>query len=230
MKIVIDHLTRMDKGFFCAAGIDVRTRQHVRAVTTEGRVPVAMLSRYGGPFDMARVIELAAAQPCRDAPHSEDYVFDPSGVRSIPNVAAGWFWELLCSRSCTTLREIFGRELKKAGPRSCATSEGRGSVSLGCFRPSFKPELWIRGSRDAAQIRMKMRDNGFRISVSVTDIRLYKEDHFSPDYAIVKHVAHEIRSGTEVVLGVGLTRAFAGYHWLQVNNIHLRADPTWQLG
>lgn len=230
MKIVIAHLTRMEKGYFCTAGIDVKTHRHVRCVVAQGRLPIEMLSRHGGPFDIARAIELKYEEHRPDPPHTEDHVVEPQHIRSIPNVAAGWFWELLCSRSCTTLREIFGRELKKVGPRSCATSEGRGSVSLGCFRPSFKPELWIRGSRDAAQIRMKMRDNRFRISVSVTDIRLYKDDHLTPAGNIVSQVAGRIESGEEVILSVGLTRAFAGSHWLQVNNIHLESCPTWQLG
>ena len=40
-----------------------------------------------------------------------------------------------------------------------------------------------------------------------------------------------------VILGVGLTRAFAAssgpdsesFHWLQATNIHLEDDPTWKL-
>ncbi len=40
--------------------------------------------------------------------------------------------------------------------------------------------------------------------------------------------------GAEVLLSVGLTRAFStgGFppvHWLQVNNIHFRKNPLWNL-
>jgi hypothetical protein len=77
---------------------------------------------------------------------------------------------------------------------------------------------------------MKMRDGLFNLSVSVTDIRLYRDDHLTPAGNIVSQVVGRIESGEEVILSVGLTRAFAGSHWLQVNNIHLESCPTWQLG
>ncbi len=230
MKIVIAHLTRMEKGYFCAAGIDVKTHQHVRCVVEQGRLPIGMLSRYGGPFDMARVVDLGAAQHRPDPPHSEDHVIGPQQMRSIPHAAPGWFWDLLCSVSVRSLKAIFGLELQRVGPRSAATRERQGSVSLGCFRPGRKPKLWIKEQAAGPQVRMKMRDGLFDLSVSVTDIRLYTDDHWTPDRDAVRQVAGKIEAGEELVLSVGLTRAFAGNHWLQVNNIHLESCPTWELG
>jgi hypothetical protein len=70
----------------------------------------------------------------------------------------------------------------------------------------------------------------------VTDIRLYGADHVTPDAAIVQRVAERLQGAPEVILGVGLTRAFRGaddepaMHWLQVNNLHFPNDPVWRLG
>jgi hypothetical protein len=48
-------------------------------------------------------------------------------------------------------------------------------------------------------------------------------------------VEERLKSGVEAILSVGLTRPWqkrgdtAERHWLQVNNIHLKDDPLWQL-
>jgi hypothetical protein len=48
-------------------------------------------------------------------------------------------------------------------------------------------------------------------------------------------VEKRLKSGVEAILSVGLTRPWqkwgdtAERHWLQVNNIHLKDDPLWQL-
>lgn len=230
MKIVVTHLTRMQAGFFCVAGVNVWTGKHVRCVTDKGRLPVEFLSTHGGPFDMARIIVLNGAKHCPETPHTEDHVIDPSGVRSVPNVGARWFWRLLRSRSWKSLTSIFGRELLPVGPWSCATLEGRGTASLGLLRPRQAPELKIRKEAAGDHIRMKMHDKQFTVIVSVTDVRLYNADHVTPNRRVVQMVTDAIERGVAVVLSVGLTRAFHGYHWLQVNNIHLESDPTWRLG
>ena len=58
----------------------------------------------------------------------------------------------------------------------------------------------------------------------------------TPDAAAVERVAERLQSSTDVILSVGLTRAFKGnpdepaLHWLQVNNLHFADDPCWRLG
>jgi hypothetical protein len=60
--------------------------------------------------------------------------------------------------------------------------------------------------------------------------------HVSTDEKIVREVVARIKAGEASNLSVGLTRPFGGsqfyqpVHWLQVNNIHLEGNPTWQLG
>ncbi len=240
MKLVIAHLTRMQAGFCCAAGIEIGTSNHVRCVIEEGRLPIELLAVHGGPFDMARVVEFEGARPRLDPPHTEDRVVDPASIRSIPNTSPTWFWRLLYSQSEESLTSLFGQELERVGPRSCATREGHGRTSLGVLRPLSELELTIkeRGNgaqprmkmSGGAQVRMKMRDGRLKLSVSVSDIRFYQEDHVTPNPQAVELVNGAIESGIDVLFSVGLTRAFAGYHWLQVNNVHIESDPAWRLG
>ncbi|MBN1919079.1 MAG: hypothetical protein JW889_14330 [Verrucomicrobia bacterium] len=230
MKIVITHLTRMQRGYCCVAGMDLKTGAHVRCVCEQGRQPVSVLASHGGAFDMARVVELDGAKHAPEPPHTEDHVIGLDGIRTIPRVAPRWFWRFVHDWSDLSLQAVFGRELQQVGPRSCAIIEGFGRVSLGLFRPRQRPELMVKEEEAGDQIRMKIGDERFNVNVSVTDVRLYEVDHVTPNRCIVEAVAGAIERGVGLVLSVGLTRAFANYHWLQVNNIHLESDPTWRLG
>ena len=83
---------------------------------------------------------------------------------------------------------------------------------------------------------MRVSDGYFQLDLGVTDIRLYGADHVTPDTKIVRRVVKRLQGGSETILSVGLTRAYASspdfnpVHWLQVNNVHLKDDPLWQLG
>ena len=83
---------------------------------------------------------------------------------------------------------------------------------------------------------MRVYDGDYDLDLSVTDIRLYQADHVAPNTDLVARIERRLNSDTGVILSVGLTRPFASspdlppMHWLQVNNIHLNDDPTWQLG
>ena len=72
-------------------------------------------------------------------------------------------------------------------------------------------------------------------ALSVTDIRLYGEDHVTPVAERVQTVQARVARGVDVILAVGLTRPFSSnpslppVHWLQVNAIHLADDPAWRL-
>ena len=240
MRIVVNHLTRMRGGYVCVAGVDPDTLEHVRPVLQHAALPFDLLARYGGPFDIARIVELGTPRPTPERPHVEDYVIVPSHARSRQSLPADKFWLLLRRLSKTGLREIFGSELKSLGQSSCGTDPGKGEASLGCFRPARTPQLCYlpKGPSGRPRVRIGICDGQFEVLPSVTDIRLYQEDHITPDRACVERISHRLQSGEAVILGVGLTRAFAGSaehktepaHWLQVNNIHLESDPTWQLG
>lgn len=105
---------------------------------------------------------------------------------------------------------------------------GKGKASLGCLAPRGRPNLYVN------------YDGGVRISfpwlspsanLSVTDLRLYQDDHKTPRKTLISHLRRKLQAGAGVILSVGLTRPWrkegdtAARHWLQVNNIHLEGEP-----
>lgn len=237
MRIVVNHLTRMHGGHICVAGVDVETRRHVRPVMEQQGMTAQFLARYGGPFDMARVVELGRPRAKADKPHVEDVVYVPSWAKLERTAAGHEFWNLLQELAETRIRAIFGNGLRAVGQSRYGTQLGRGIASLGCFRPAEPPQLYLAQGREGKhQIRMKLTDGEIRADAGVTDLRLCKADHTTPDPDLVRAAARWIHDSEGVLLGVGLTRKYrpsedSDYvHWLQVNNIHLKEDPTWQLG
>lgn len=237
MRIVVNHLTRMHGGHICVAGVDLETRRHVRPLLGHENMPFYLLARYGGPFDIARIVDLGAVRPTPDPPHVEDQVFVLSRAKVERNVTPHEFWSLLDALVEPRAREIFGNELRAVGRSRHATGLGAGRASLGCLRPQRPPDLYLAIRRQGKpQIRMKLADGEIEADLGVTDLRLYGADHTTPDREKVRAVAQRICRSDEVILGLGLTRKYRPsekadyYHYLQVNNVHLREEPTWQLG
>ena len=238
MRIVINHLTRMRAGYICAAGVEANTLQHVRPVLNDGALPFDLLARYGGPFDMARIVELGNPRPNRKKPHVEDRVVVPTQINSGHSLPPDEFWELLKRLGKTSLRDIFGPDLRATGQSSCVTDLGKGEVSLGCLRPRHTPSLRCTAVSGKPKIRIRFDDGEFAVSVSVTDLRLYGDDHITPDQVPLDKVHRRLQNGKAVILGVGLTRPITfpntsepnPVNWLQVTNIHFESDPIWQLG
>ncbi|MFH1920355.1 MAG: hypothetical protein ABIP48_10785 [Planctomycetota bacterium] len=237
MRIVVNHLTRMRGGRICVAGVDIETRRHVRPVLPQGSLEADFLARYRGPFDMANVVDLGTPEHRPKPPHVEDHLFRPYRAKCIDTLDQEKFWALLYTLSKPGLRKIFGSDLRRVGKSSAGTDAGKGTASLGCLSPKRKPRLAFRGEAEfGPAIRIRVDEGEFDVWVSVTDIRLYQDDHATPDLAIVEKVRRRLERPGAVILSVGLTRAYATsadakpIHWLQVNNIHLEHDPTWQLG
>ena len=236
MRIVVNHLTRMRGGHICVAGVDIETRRHVRPVLPQGPLDPDLLTRYRGPFDMANVVDLGMPEHRPTPPHVEDHLFRPPRAKCIDTLGRDEFWALLYTLSKPGLREIFGSELKRAGRSSAGTEAGKGTASLGCFSPRRKPRVFFGEGEFGPRIRAEIDDGEFHVWVAVTDMRLYQDDHATPDRAMVEDVGRRLHGSGAVVLSVGLTRAYAAWpeakpiHWLQVNNIHLEDNPTWQLG
>jgi hypothetical protein len=73
------------------------------------------------------------------------------------------------------------------------------------------------------------------MNLSITDLRLWEEDHVTPKWDLIKDVESRIEGGVPCLLTVGLTRPYASrqedepVHWLQVNNLHLADDSCWRL-
>ena len=160
----------------------------------------------------------------------------PARARAERLAAAQEFWSVLEELRRPTLQEIFGASLCNVGRRRYATELGQGTASLGLLRPAEPPKLYMTQNRDGKpQLRMILSDGQIEADAGVTDLRLFGNDHATPDVPRVRAVTQWLADSRDVILGVGLTRKFrpsddAAYrHWLQVNNIHFRADPIWRL-
>lgn len=223
MKVIVNHLTRMKPGYFCVAAVDVKTREHVRPVMAH-RLRTHLLARYGGMFDMATMIQLGKTWYVGRPPEMEDHRFDPGRAYRIRDVAPDEFWSLLCKLSHYNLRSIFGSELRQ-GNLVCRLEKGRGKASLGCVYLPTPPQLWLDQRN---RIRVYIDDGTYQANVALTDLRFYEPDHQTPRLTLLEQVQQRIEWGVPVILSVGLTRLWQGKHWLQVNNIHLADDPTWQ--
>jgi hypothetical protein len=167
----------------------------------------------------------------------EDYKFILQKASFSRLASSGEFRKLLKQMAKFRLSEIFGSDLVRIGSISCGVDVGRGKVSLGCLIPAHQPSLYLKPRPGKAdQIRMRVYDGDYDLDLSVTDIRLYQADHVTPNADLVSRIERRLNSDARVILSVGLTRPFASspdlprMHWLQVNNIHLDDDPTWQLG
>jgi hypothetical protein len=235
MEIIINHVTRMQKGFCCVAGVETATDRHVRPVLI-GRLNTKFLARYGGPFDMACTVDLGLTEYQGSRPETEDHLFEFPRAKRVADIEAELFWKLLKRVSKPTLLDIFGPDLLPRGRHSCGVDLRRGQCSLGCLTVAAAPELFIRCDDGHQRIRLRLREGPWDLDLGVTDIRLYGADHVTPDHAIVNRTAQRLRRVGETILSVGLTRPRAGpndprvIHWLQVNNVHLADDPCWRLG
>jgi hypothetical protein len=232
VKIVVSHLTRMQYGYICVAGQELAGGRAVRPVLRGGQLGVHLLAANRGPFDIAAVVDLGRTSARKEPPQVEDEVFDPWHARQLAVMPAADFWGLISKSAHASIGAIFGPMLTTLDRRSAVCAPGTGLASLGYFAPPSPPSLYVRErpGKDSL-VRMQLTDGVFDLDVSVTDIRLYGADHVTPDLQAIERASSAIRQGDEVILAVGLGRAFtpdpakmAAAHWLQVNNIHLRPE------
>lgn len=233
MKIVVTHLTRMDEGYFCAGGIDLDTGKHVRPELAGRRMGVELSARRGGPFGIACVVDLGPTRCIGRRPTVEDHLFDPAATKLVGRMDPDEFWDCLVAASCERLTDVFGPKLEKRG-RGCAVAPGEGVASMGCLRLGGRPWLDVEAFEGKEKIRMSFKDGDFDVKASVADLRLYEADHKTPRRDLIRSVVGCMGKSREVILSVGLARPWqkpgddAPMHWLQVNNVHMQADPTWR--
>jgi hypothetical protein len=221
----------MQPGYFCVAGVDANTPRHIRPVLRRGRLTVDLLSTGGGPFDVGSVLDLGPATYAGRAPELEDHRFDPSSTRWLFDDDPDDYWNALEAVARESLAEIFGSALE-LWDESGTVDVGEGRASLGCLKPEKQPWLYVdhRGT-----VRMVLDYLMPSVDLSVNDLRLYERDGRTPRRDLVASVEKRLKSGVEAILSVGLTRPWqkwgdtAERHWLQVNNIHLKDNPLWQL-
>ena len=229
-------IVKQHGGNICVAGVDLETRRHVRPILANDPLPFYLLRRYGGPCEMSTIVELGVPRAAPIAPHVEDYVFVPTRAKAERLAAAQEFWSLLEELHRADLRAIFGPALHEISRGRWVTEPDHGTASLGLIRPVEPPRLYLDDMPGGKRrVRMKFSDGRLEADASVTDLRLFSDDHATPDAARVRATAERIADSRKVILSVGLTRQFRVsdhapyYHWLQVNNIHLPSEPLWQL-
>jgi hypothetical protein len=231
LKIVINHLTRMMKGYICVAGLDQAAGCHVRPVF-DRRLSVDLLEAGGGVVSLGSLVDLGKVRPCGIPPETEDVWFNPAKLRKVGELCAAEFWDLVTSNSSGDLLSIFGDNLQPVG-QTLALAEGAGKCSLGCLRPSKPVNLQV--DKRFNSVRAFVYERGIYRNLPVTDLRLYDQDYQFPSESRVAMLRERIAQGALVMLSVGLTRPFCRrddeppMHWLQVNNIHLKDDPLWDV-
>jgi len=229
MRVAINHLTRMQPGYICVAGIDLDTGRNVRPVLNS-RLRRNLLALEGGVFEIGRVVELGVVKYVGRAPETEDYLFDPANAKALEKLSDKQFWNLVSKSAAGSLNEIFGDDLHPQG-RGLALSMNKGKVSLGCLRTKTPPILSIAEFFGKERLRVCILDAGTEYWISVTDIRLYEKDQATLKYDQIHRLTQLLRKGEEAVMCVGLARPWLKpgdterRHWLQLNNIHLKNHP-----
>lgn len=229
MQILVNHLTRMQPGYICVAGIEIETAQHVRPVLAGRRLTTDLLRRNRGPLRFGSVVDLGAARAFGKAPDLKDHLFDPRAAAEAYAPDPADVWEFLCDVSRPTLAAVFGNALARRG-HSCSVDVGGGTASLGALAPATPPRLELDGR---GRIRLHLADGAFTANLPVTDLRLYEPDQQTVRAALVARLGERIAGGERTILGVGLTRPFQRdgdtqpRHWLQVNSITLEDAPVW---
>jgi hypothetical protein len=224
MKIVVNHLTRMQKGFMCVAGIDLDSRLHIRPVL-DRQMPTKMLAEHGGPFALGRIIDIGQTSFVGKVPEVEDQRINPDVVEHVDDMPDVELLSLMTQIAHNKLGAIFGPELKRAGS-TCVVPATQGLRSLGCYWAQ-NGRLFIEQRESRQRIRFSWQAGPQSFCVPVTDIRLYADDHVTPSVSRVQQMAERIAALPRVLVAVGLSRAFRktssadACHWLQLNNFHL---------
>jgi hypothetical protein len=225
MYLVITHLTRMQPGFICVAGIEPDTGKQIRPVL--GRCLTRdLLHVNGGAFEIGALVDLGPTTYVGRVPEFEDHRFSVKNLRHLRRLKPDQFWSCLTRTTSPCLTDLFGEGLQERH-RSCTRPANTGKASLGHFQPEtisqFGVNFW-------GKLRTGFSDAHFHPELSVTDLRLYRSDHQTVRIPMVECIANRLPK-TPAILAVGLTRAWqkdgdpAPRHWLQVNNIHLQEDP-----
>lgn len=225
MRIVINHLTRMQKGFICVAGIDLQTHRHVRPVLGS-QLRSELLAEHGGPFALRRIVDLGKTHFVGSVPEIEDRQFNSEQVRVLEEMPDIEFLKLLDSLAEDELSKLFGPELENTRT-TCAIPAQRGLRSLGMLRAKVV-ELNLEPGRDGLpRVRIAVETERGVLRLPVTGIELFADDHITPDAAQVTALNSRLATVPNALLAVGLSRPYRGSssetakHWLQVNNIFI---------
>ncbi len=227
MQIVINHLTRMQPGYICTAGIELSTGLHVRPVV-EGGLRRAMLAEEGGYLRLGAIVDLGKTRFVGRTPEIEDRLFDPSSIEFLGQVEHSQLQKQCESVAKNSLADVFGPQLKRVG-MTRAIPENGGLHSLGCCWAT-DGELLVVQRVGGPRLRMRWRDQFDVLTTAVADIRLFESDHHTLRTDVIERANAELAGRGRTLLAVGLSRPYRKaetdppYHWLQVNNVFVNID------
>jgi hypothetical protein len=237
-KIVVTHLTRVDRGSMAVAGIDIDSGSYVRPIIEYRDVEAELFATRSRPHDIATLVDLGPTEAAQKRPLVEREKCNRWRVRRLHRLSSSQFWERLSARSLPSLRDIFGKDLRPAGDlrdRAIVTP-GAGIASLGCLRPSMRPTLYIDQRPDGSErARMLLADGPFALDLAVNDVRLYDDEHSHVRRDAYHAAEYRIAKRVPTILSVGLSPVFeamvrfSGVHWLQINNLHFEDMPCWSV-
>lgn len=105
-----------------------------------------------------------------------------------------------------------------------------GKVSLGYAKLEGDARLALgKDGRKAARLCWRCAPFGY-LETALTDLRFYSVPDFEIKKRTLANANRRFKSGERVILGLGLSRAFAPkgsnerFHWLQVNGIFFERD------
>ncbi|MEO7003020.1 MAG: hypothetical protein ABI068_14495, partial [Ktedonobacterales bacterium] len=183
MRIFVNHLTRMQPGYICVAGIDPGSQKHIRPVWY-GRLTRDLLASEGGVFEIGAEIDLGEVEWVGEAPEMEDHRFNRWRVQAVGTCVPAEYWGLLQQVARTSLHAIFGPALHPYGNRY-AVARGEGDASLGCLKLAAPPQLTL----DAFdKVRLLFRNDDRTVSAPVTDLRLYEADQQTPRRTLIERL------------------------------------------
>lgn len=228
MEMLITDLTRMERGYICVAGVDVATGTRIRPVLPGGqRWHLDMARHRGGIFDFRRVIDLGNVNRVGQRPEIEDVQVSPERLHHVQSMGGSDFLAELPAYCVDSITSAVGPQLvRHANAHNLVTPDGQGECSL-VIQKVLRPFVV---SINGTQVRAAWSSG---VDIAVTDLRLYQRDGYTPSLPKVTRLnvllEEHFQSDLPVYAAFGLTRSWRGYHWLQVNSIHLAGRPRWRL-
>ncbi len=227
MQLLINHLTRMQPGWICTAGIDLESGRPIRPMA-HGPLSRNLLHTEGGPLGLGHVVDLGATEFCGQVPEIEDRRFEVANLTAIRHADYQELFQACRAQAKHLLREIFGQDLQWINhsdqrPGTAAVEQYAGMRSLGCYFAKGA-RLCVNDSPRGQRLRILFQEEERKFSVPVTDFRLFLSDHKTPDVRAVSQMNQWLAAEPVSLVAVGLSRPYSynddpPQHWLQVNNV-----------